>query len=165
MTLYEINLALEKALMESIDPETGEILDFSAVEALQMERDEKLENLALYVKNLTSEVAAIRDEEKALAERRKSKEARAERLKAYLAETLGGYTFETAKVKCSFRKSTAVNVTDPEGLLWYLESMGHVECIKHKEPEIVKAEVAKLLKAGKEMPGATLEERNNMSIK
>lgn len=165
MTLYEINVALENAIAESIDPETGEILDFSAVEALQMERAEKLENLALYVKNLSSEIAAIKTEEKSLYERRKAKEAKEERLKAYLAENLDGMTFETAKVKCSFRKSTAVNVTDHASLIWFLENADKKECIKYKEPEIVKSEVTKLLKAGETLPGVVLEERNNMSIK
>lgn len=165
MTLWEIDKAIEAAIMEGINPETGEILDFSAVEALQMEREAKLENLALYVKNLTSEAAAIKQEETALTERRKAKEAKAERLKAYLADALGGSPFETARVKCSFRKSTAVNITDNVGLLWYLKSMSLVKCYKQKDPEVVKSEVAKLLKEGKEIPGAVLEERNNMTIK
>ena len=165
MTLYEIDRAIEMAIAEGIDPETGEILDFSAVEALQMEREAKIENLALYVKNLTAEAAAIREEEKTLAERRKAKETKAERLKTYLAEALGGAGFETARVKCSFRKSTAVNITDNVTLLWYLKSMSLDKCVKHKDPEVVKSEVAKLLKNGRDIPGVVLEERNNMTIK
>ena len=166
MTLYEIDKAIEAALLDCVDMETGEIVsDFSAVEALQMEREAKIENLALYVKNLTTEAAGIREEEKALAERRKAKEAKAERLKNYLASVLDGATFETTKCKCSFRKSQAVNITDSSALLWYLQSMSLEKCYKHKEPDIVKSEVAKLLKSGTEIPGAELEERNNMTIK
>lgn len=166
MTLYEIDRAIAEALVECVDMETGEvIIDLEAIEALQMEREAKLENLALYIKNLVSEATAIREEEKALAERRKAKEAKAERIKNYLAQSLGGLTFETSRVKCSFRKSTAVNVTDSANLLWFLENKGHESCIKRKEPEIVKAELAKLLKSGEQIPGATLEERNNMTIK
>lgn len=166
MKLWEIDRAIEAALVDCVDMETGEIiLDLEAVEALQMEREAKIENLALYVKNLTSEAAAIREEEKALAERRKAKELKAERLRAYLAEVLSGEAFETSKVKCSFRKSTAVTVTDNVTLLWYLKSMSLDKCVKHKDPDIVKSEVAKLLKAGRDIPGAVLEERNNMTIK
>ena len=166
MTLYEIDRAIAEALVECVDIETGEIiLDLEAVEALQMEREAKIENIALYVKNLTAEAAAIREEEKSLAERRKAKEAKAERLKSYIADALGGSAFETARVKCSFRKSTAVNITDNVTLLWYLKSMSLDKCVKHKDPEVVKSEVAKLLKDGRDIPGAVLEERNNMTIK
>lgn len=166
MTLYEIDRAIAEALVECVDIETGEIiLDLEAVEALQMEREAKIENIALYVKNLAAEAAAIREEEKNLADRRKAKEAKAERLKNYLTETLGGSAFETARVKCSFRKSTAVNITDNVTLLWYLKSMSLDKCVKHKDPEVVKSEVAKLLKDGRDIPGAVLEERNNMTIK
>lgn len=166
MTLYEIDRAIAEALVECVDIETGEIiLDLEAVEALQMEREAKIENLALYVKNLAAEAAAIREEEKTLADRRKAKEAKAERLKNYIADALGGVAFETARVKCSFRKSTAVNITDNVTLLWYLKSMSLDKCVKHKDPEVVKSEVAKLLKDGRDIPGVVLEERNNMTIK
>lgn len=166
MTLYEIDRAIAELLVECVDIETGEIiLDLEAVEALQMEREAKLENIALYIKNLASEAAAIKEEEKALAERRKAKENKAERLKTYLSDALGGSAFETARVKCAFRKSAAVNITDNTTLLWYLQSMSLDKCVKHKEPEVVKSELAKLLKAGQEIPGAALEERNNMTIK
>ena len=46
-SLYEIN----EAIMNTIDLETGEITDFDKFEALQMERNEKLENIALWVNN------------------------------------------------------------------------------------------------------------------
>ena len=48
MTLYEIDAALA-ALM---DPETGEIADIAAFEQLQMDRQTKIENVALWRKNL-----------------------------------------------------------------------------------------------------------------
>ena len=120
------------------------------------------------VKELGLTVLAVEHrvkEEKSLAERRKAKEAKAERLKSYIADALGGSAFETARVKCSFRKSTAVNITDNVTLLWYLKSMSLDKCVKHKDPEVVKSEVAKLLKDGRDIPGAVLEERNNMTIK
>ena len=46
--LYEIN----EEIKNTIDLETGEIVDFEAFEKLQMERTEKLENIALWYKNL-----------------------------------------------------------------------------------------------------------------
>ena len=49
MTLYEINEAIRNAIELGFDPETGEILDASALEQLQMDRDEKIENICLYI--------------------------------------------------------------------------------------------------------------------
>ena len=71
MKLFEINAALEELLNQQ-DPETGELTcDLDQLDALMMERDEKLEGLALYCKNADAEAKAIREEEKTLAERRR----------------------------------------------------------------------------------------------
>ena len=80
--LYEINADLD-ALLDSIDPETGEI-DGDALTALTMERQEKLEGLALKLKNLAAEAEMIKAEEKNLADRRKTVERNRDSLKAYL---------------------------------------------------------------------------------
>ena len=60
MTLYEINAEL-LALLEQVDEETGELTcGLDQLEALSIARDEKLEGLALYCKNLSAEADAIR---------------------------------------------------------------------------------------------------------
>lgn len=165
MTLYEIDKAIEEAVNSSVDPETGEITGLEAIEALEMEREAKIENIALYHKNLIAFAADIKEEEKNLSERRKAIENKAERLKSYLDNSLNGEAFETAKCKLTYRKSTAVNISDEEACMWYLLSMDMEPCIKRRPPEINKAELTKVLKEGKEIPGAALEQRNNLSIK
>ncbi len=77
MTLYEI----DKAITDLADPETGEITDFEALDNLQMARDQKIENIACYYKNLVSDAEAIKAEKEALAERQKVAENKAARLK------------------------------------------------------------------------------------
>ena len=62
MTIYEI----DSRIAELLDPDTGELLDYEAFAALQMEREAKIENMALWYKDLSAEAKAIRDEEKAL---------------------------------------------------------------------------------------------------
>ena len=79
MTLYEI----ESAIVDCFDPETGELLDAAAFEDLQLERSTKIENIACWIKDLNSDVDAIRAEEKVLADRRRSLENKAENLKTY----------------------------------------------------------------------------------
>ena len=64
-TLFEI----DQAILATIDFETGEILDTDALEALQMEREAKLENIALWVKNLMSDAAAYKAEKEAFEKR------------------------------------------------------------------------------------------------
>ena len=54
-SLYEIN----EAILSCIDLESGEIIDEAALEALQMQRDEKIENVGLWIKNLVAESSAL----------------------------------------------------------------------------------------------------------
>lgn len=160
MTLWEIN----NAIMDCVDFETGEVIDIERLDALQMARDEKLENIGLYIKNLDAEAAAIREEEKALAARRKVRENKAERLREYLSYSLGGQAFETPRVSVSFRASTRCEVTDEEALVAYLQTHRD-DCIKYTAPTVDKTKVTRLLKAGDEIPGAVLEQRQNMQLK
>lgn len=161
MTLYEI----DKSIAECLDLETGEILDFEKLNEMQMAKDEKLENVALYIKQLEAETTAIKAEEKSLAERRKVKENRIEGLKGWLSSVLEGKAFETAKVRLSFRKNEKVEFEDELTVLEYLEKNNLDNCLKYKFPDISKTEVKKLLKAGEKIPGAVLVETNNLQMK
>ena len=70
--LYELDAMIE-SLLEQEDPETGELLsDMEQLEAVLMERDTKIENIALYIKNKTAEAEAIKAEKLALEKRQKS---------------------------------------------------------------------------------------------
>ena len=70
MKLYEIDPAIDALIEKLIDPETGEITDTSAIEALEMEKAKKIENLACYIKNLTADAAAYKAEKDAFPARR-----------------------------------------------------------------------------------------------
>ena len=59
--LYEIMNEIENFDFE-IDEETGEILNFDALDRLQVARDVKIENLCLWVKNLKSDAEAYKAE-------------------------------------------------------------------------------------------------------
>lgn len=109
MKLYEIDTAIE-ALVD----ENGEITDFDALDSLVMARDEKIEKVALYYKNTTAEAAALKNEIDNLTARKKTTEARAERLKSYLEYALNGEKFSTARVEVGFRKSSKVMIDDEE---------------------------------------------------
>ena len=158
MNIYEI----DNAMFSLIDEETGEIKDFEAFEELQMQREEKIENTALWYKNLVAESKAIREEEKALAERRKSLENKAESLKNFVSRALNGNKFSTSKVAISYRKSTAVEVDD-EFIDYAMKN--NSDLLTYKQPEPNKAVIKEMLQGGFDIPHAELVERNNMSIK
>lgn len=154
MSLYTIN----QEILNCVDLETGEITDFDKFEALQIERNEKLENIALWVKNLTSQAEALKAEEKAFSERRKSAENKAESLKRYLDSSLKGQKFNTTKVAISYRKSTSVDVLDVEKLPEaYRKTVTTVSADK--------VAIGAALKAGELVDGATLITNENIQIK
>lgn len=153
MSLYEI----DEQILACLDDETGEILDAAKLEALAMERDEKVENIGLFYKNTLAEVEALKKEEQAFAARRKSAESLAERLKNHLDYALCGQTFQTPKVKISYRKSEQVDVTDIFAVddEWYKEVV----------PTVDKVRVKAALKQGLEVKGCQLAEKLNIQIK
>ena len=158
MNIYEI----DNAMFSLIDEETGEIKDYEAFEELQMQKEEKIENTALWYKNLVAESKAIREEEKALAERRKSLENKAENLKNFINRTLDGNKYSTSKVAISYRKSTAVEVDD-EFIDYAMKNNNDLLTFKRPEPN--KTVIKGMLQGGFDIPHAELVERNNMSIK
>lgn len=162
MTLYEINKEMDEVLSRIIDPETGEITDIEALAEIQLKRDEKLEAIALVIKNKTAEAALIRAEEKELAERRRRHEKTAERLKKVLENELAGQAFETAKCSCSFRKSTGVIIDTAAFNDW---AKRHKEYVIPKDPVPDRAAIKAALIDGKKFPCAELEERINMTVK
>ena len=152
--LYEI----DQGILECLDLETGEVIDPERLESLQMARDQKIENVACWIKNLLSDAEAIKAEKEALAKRQVAALAKAEQLKEWLANALGGQKFSSAKCAVSFRRSEAVEVADialiPASLLRVKTSV---------EPN--KAAIKALLKDGQEVVGCCLTENYNINIK
>lgn len=163
MKLFDIDekLAACVKLDESrvVDTESGEIIDFEAIAALEMERDKKIENLGCWYKNLLADAEALKAQKNAFAEREKAAKAKAESLKGFLGRYLNGKKFETAKVAMSFRKSEAVEFD--------AKCIGDVpeEFLKFKDPELDKVAVKKAIKAGESVPGCELVQRQNLQIK
>lgn len=153
MKLYEI----DEAILSCIDTETGEILDAEKLNALQIEREEKLENVALWIKNLTSDAEALKAEKQAFAERQKAAENKAESLKKWLTEALAGEKFKTTRVAVSFRKTKSVQVAD----IFALDN----SFLKYAEPTPDKVAIKKAIEAGQEVTGATLVENVSISVK
>ena len=160
MSLYEI----DQAILDLADPETGEIEDFTRLDELQMERDRKVENIALWIKDLEAEATAIKAEENSLAERRHGLEKKITSLRGWLAYALDGRKFESPLASIRFRRSTAVEVEDEEALTQWCEAQ-RPDLLKEVRPEVSRMAVRDALRRGEHIEGASLVEHQNVSIK
>ena len=168
-SLYDIDKRImeclsEKASGQIVDLETGEIIevmedfiDYDKLDALLMERQEKIEGVALWYKNLLADAEALKKEKQAFEERQRKVNRKAEQLKGYLSRALDGEKLETTRVKIAWRQSDQVICDDFDQV--------PAEYLRIKAPELDKAAAKKALKAGKEVAGCHLEMRQNIQIK
>lgn len=169
MNLYKIDNTIRQILEQGMifDEETGEVF-FTAddLETLEMARDEKINNIIGYIKDLeinASNMKTIKDD---YAKRQKSSESKAESLKRYL----DGYLktngldkgIETENGIVSYRKSKSVDIYDELALQTFIEEFQEFAKIKI-EPS--KTDIKKAIEDGKVIPGANIKENINMSIK
>ena len=153
MKLYEI----DQAIMDCIDMETGEIINEELLNALEMERESKIENVALWIKDLKAEAEALKAEKLAFAERQKVAENNMESLKKWLAYALNGEKFKTVRASVTFRTTQKVEVAD----IYKLDE----NFLKYKEPEANKEAIKKAINEGQEVAGATLVPSTSVIIK
>ena len=153
MTLYEI----DQAIMDCIDSETGDIIDAELLDNLQMERTEKIENVACWIKELKAEAEALKAEKMAFAERQRVAENKAESLKNWLAYVLNGEKFKTTRASVTFRATEKVEIAD----IMQLDE----NFLRYKEPEADKTAIKEAIKAGQEVAGATLVSSTSVIIK
>ena len=163
MKLWEIKDEIAKALEETVDEETGEIINFvnfDYLEKLQVAFDEKVDNICCLIKNIEADVKAIKAEEQNLGKRRKQKENTVERLRDYLKAVMQGQKFETTRNKISYRttKSTEVDLD-----LFLNNKDADLYIATEYKPN--KTAIKKALEEGKELIGAEIVENQSMIIK
>lgn len=159
MKLYEIDAAIDNLF----DPETGEITDPEAWDALQMEREKKLENIACLYKSLKAEETALKEEEDSFRDRRRAVANRAENIKGFLERSLAGDKLKTTRCMVSYRASEAVQISDPTAFVGWAIQNGRTELLK--QPEINLTAVKSMLKGGEESAFATICQRQNMQVR
>lgn len=165
-SLYEINKQIaeimEKMFTE-VDEETGELNEdyITILHGLNVCKDEKLENIGCYIKNLMAEAEAIKAEIKTLKERMDSKTKKVERLKQIVINQLiedGIDKFEAPRCAFSFRNSEAVEISDESRLPREFLAQ-KVEFVPNK------TEIKNAIKRGADVPGASLVTRKNLMMK
>lgn len=155
--LYEINEDIANFEFD-IDEETGEILNSDALDELNLEREQKIEGVALYYKNLCAEADMVKAEADTLTDRYKRLQRKADGLKDYLSYALKGEKFNTPKVAMSFRKSKSVHISD-EHLI--PDKYMNISVVKKPDKKVIKDALEK----GVEVMGAEIVEKNSVQIK
>lgn len=152
--LYEI----DNEILGCVDMETGEIIDEERLNALEIERDAKIEGIILWRKDLMAEADAVKAEAKKLSERARSCENKAEQLKKYIESALGGEKFKTERCSVSYRKSTSIVIDEPlivENRFFKPFSADWIS----------KTAIKEAFDRGEEVPGAHQEEKQSIIIK
>ena len=160
--LYEI----DQAILDCVDLETGEILDPEKLDALQMEREQKLEGVALWVKDLKAEAEAVKAEADKLTARKKSLENKIDGLKQWLLYALQGEKLKTPRCNVYQTHSQKVVIDDEKAMVDMLMTSPFGEkFLRVKEPEIDKNALKDSMKQGYEYEFAHLEQTESVVIK
>ena len=160
--LYEI----DQDILSCTDAETGEILDAAKLAALEMERERKLEGVTLWVKDLSAEAAAVKEEADKLTARKRALDKKITALKSWLLIALDGQKLKTPRCSVYYTHTPKLSVEDEEKLIGFLKTLDEPErFLRFKEPELKRDDIKKALKDGTIIPGASLEETESVVIK
>ena len=160
--LYEI----DNEILSCVDMETGEILDTEKLDALQMEREAKLEGVALWIKDLKAEADAVKAEADKLTARKKALDNKIDSIKTWLTGALCGEKLKTARCNVYQTHGQRLAVADEDQLICYLQTQENPDrFLRFRDPELRKDELKKALKDGVAIPGASLEETESIVIK
>ena len=154
MTLYEI----DNAISQCIDWETGEITDLIYLEQLEMERSKKIENVALYCKELGHFSDSLEEEIENLRKRKKTADNAVKRLKSWLATACDAKKFETPKTRVSFRQTEETVIDNEELILKKYMT-------KKVTYTVSKTAIKDAILAGKKVKGAHIEKKWATTIK
>jgi len=171
MTLYEIqeeqnNLLQEMMIIandESLEePERDELLQKMQQELniTSGNKKEKVLNIAIFIKNLRSDIHEISEEMNILREKKKSRESKISFLEWLIREHIDvGDTYENARAKIGWRKSHQLQID--EGTEETLP-----DDYKTYELKVLKSELKRDIQAGKiELENARIINKQNLQIK
>lgn len=168
MKLYELSKDYENLILAIENGDIPEEALQDTLESIEVLLDEKADNIACWIKQLTAEAEAIKAEEDKLKARRTAKLKRAERLTEYLAECLtnaGRTKIETPRNVISFRKTPPKVVFDNEkGFIeWALSNADSF--LHYGKPTVDKTAIRVALENGAEIEGVRIESSANIQIK
>lgn len=177
MTIYELDDEISKILDEIdnmidaedgnlINTETGEVITFDAYKELQdkldklgEKREEKISNIACWIKQLNADAEAIKQEKINLEKRQKSCLNKVQSLKKYLNYALNGEKFKDARVSISYRTSKQVDFAPDFDFSNLPKEFQRIKI----EPR--KTELQKAIENGQTFDGVIIKDNINIQIK
>lgn len=168
MNLFEIDKGINELIEQGfnaacLNPETGEIDGEKATQnliELQADRALKLENYGMYIKNLTADINALKEQEEVFYNRKKALENKKKWLESAVKSSMmlaGEKKFESLNVV--FRITVKPRVEVDESQLpekYFREKVTR---------EANKIELQKALQNGEHIPGAWLVQNVSLSFK
>lgn len=166
LSLYRLSSQVEQLLSseDAFDHDTGE-LSPALVEALAMTKD-KGASVCAYLLNQDAVIAAIEAHEAKVAKRKEAIVKKQQRLREYLAESMKRTGITEIKAadgtfhaKLHIERDSAVEIFDEKQIPFQ-----YMNAPKPPAPKPSKAEIAKALKAGIDVPGAKIVKRDRLEI-
>lgn len=162
MTLYEISDKIKRLLYlddrTAVDAETGELFDEAAIDALDMARHDKIDNVIRFWKNLGAEADALEAESKNLSARARALRNKRDWLEGYLTRHMApGEKFDSVAGTVRWRTSHPLAIDVPISRI--PQQFIRVTFAPKKD------EIKKALKGGMEIPGVRLDTCLNIQIR
>ena len=169
MNLYEIDKRINDTIEFCCDLETGELLDDEMLENtlndLELSKEEKLTNIAKYIKNLKADAKALQEEKLKFAKRQSVAENKIKRLKKYVddfirntqGEDFNNFKFKDVNNTISYRKSQSLEIDDIDKI--------NEDFLKVEKTVRDKKELTKALKNGLNVEGCHLAEKYSLQIR
>ena len=142
---------------------------FDTLVGIEEEFEVKAENVGAYIKTLTADVNALKEEEHTLAKRRRTKENQIEWLKRYLLESMQAINrkeIDRPMAVLSIRNNAeSVQIDNESDFITRCQMCGADDYLRYKMPEIDKAAVKADLQKGYKIEGASLVRKQSLLIK
>ena len=158
MRLYEIEESINIIMNEAeVDENTGEVLiDFDKLQALEMAKDVKIENIIKYYLDLKGDIDKFAAAIKTLTQKKKTLTNKREILKKWLDTIHHGDTAEYGVHKVSYRSSKKLQGEDIDVL--------PNDCVKTEYKPILDM-IKNHINLGEEFEGWEIVENKNIQIK
>ncbi len=160
-TLYELKGAWEQVYGMACDGEIDIDVTIDTLEAIEGEIEDKADGYAKLLRSLGSDVAALKEEEKRIADRRRAIENKAEAIKKRLQEVME----ETGKVKFATQLfSFNIQKNPPSVVIDNPDEVPQIYLVP-QEPKADKKMILELLKGGEQPSWAHLEQSQSLRIR
>lgn len=163
-SLYVLSAEYQKIANKLLDSDLDEVTIKDTLESVSGELETKAVNVAMFVRNLESSAEQIKLAEKAMAERRKALENKAEQIKTYLFENMKDCNItkiESPYFALTIKKNPHKLIIDDAGQIPSELYVYHEPPPPHPD----NAKIKELLKAGQEVSGARLQQDERLDIK